>query len=68
MHTFQDVNGTIRKYAQVVGDNRKTLDSLGPEPQLSDFYIPTDDQKDREIAFVILGMGVTMLVAYKLTT
>ena len=68
MNTFQDVNAAIRKYAQVVGDNRKTLDSLGPEPQLSDFYIPTDDQKNSEIVFVILGMGITMLVTYKLTT
>ena len=32
VHTFQDINAAIRKYAQVVGDNRKTLDSLGPEP------------------------------------
>jgi hypothetical protein len=37
---------------------------LGPEPQLSDYYAPSDGQKDREITFVILGMALTGLVAY----
>lgn len=63
VQTFQDVDAAIREYAQVTG---KTLDSFGPEPRLSDFYVPGDDQKDREIAFVILGMAVTGLAAYKL--
>ena len=36
----------------------------GPEPQLADFYHPSDGQKDREIAFVILGMATTGLMAY----
>ena len=57
VQTFCDV------YAQVTG---KTLDPLGPEPQLSDFYTPSGDQKDREITFLILGMVATGLVAYKL--
>ncbi|KAI0230330.1 hypothetical protein LSAT2_019300 [Lamellibrachia satsuma] len=61
--TFQDVDAATREYAQVTG---KPLDPLSPEPTLSDFYVPSDDQKDREIAFVILGMGSTALVAYRL--
>lgn len=63
VRTFQDVDAAIREYAQVTG---KTLDPLEPEPQLSDYYQPSTDQKDREIAFVILGMAATGLVAYKL--
>lgn len=63
VQTFQDVDAAIREYAQVTG---KTLDPLEPEPQLSDYYQPSTDQKDREIAFVILGMAATGLVAYKL--
>jgi hypothetical protein len=46
--------------------HNQKLDPLEPEPQLSDFYVPTDDLKDREIAFVILGMAATGLVAHKL--
>ena len=34
-------------------------------PKLSDFYVPSSGQRDREIAFVVLGMATTGLVAYK---
>lgn len=66
VQTFRDVDAAIREYSQFAGNSSKTLDPLGPEPQLSDFYMLSDDQKDREIAFVILGMAATGLVAYKL--
>ena len=56
VQTFRDVDEAMREYAQVLG---KQLAPLGSEPQLSDFYTPSYNQKDREIAFVIL-------VAYKL--
>ena len=64
VRTFQDIDTAIREYAQVTG---KQLDPLGQEPTFADFYTPSDDQKDREIAFVILGMATTGLVAYQLT-
>ena len=63
VRTFHDVEAAIREYSQVTGNK---LDPLGPEPQLSAFYTPSSDQKEREIAFVILGMAATGLVAYKL--
>jgi hypothetical protein len=63
VQTFHDVDSAIREYAQVTG---KKLDPVGAEPQLSDFYVPSSDQKDREIAFVLVGMAATGLVAYKL--
>ena len=63
VQTFHDVDAVIREYARVAGHN---LDSLGPEPQLSDFYMPSGDQKNREIASVVVGMAATGLVAYKL--
>ena len=67
VQTFHDVDAAIREYSQVFGEAKsKTLDPLGPEPQLSDFYTPSNDQKDREIVFVVLGMAATGLVAYKL--
>ncbi|GFR75261.1 hypothetical protein ElyMa_002183100 [Elysia marginata] len=56
VQTFHDADAAIREYAHVTGEN---LGSLDPEPQLSDFYTPSDDQKDREIAFVVLGIAAT---------
>ena len=61
--TFRDVDAAMQEYAQVTGHN---LDPLGPKPQLADFYHPSDGQKDSELAFVILGMAATGLVAYRL--
>ena len=61
--TFRDVDAAMQQYAQVIGHN---LDPMGPEPQLANFYSPSDGQKDRKIAFVVLGMAVTGLVAYHL--
>ena len=63
VHTFQDVDAAMREYALVTG---KTLVPLGPPPKLSDFYMLSDNQKDCEIAFIILGMAATGVVAYKL--
>ena len=61
VETFLDVDAAMREYSHVTGHN---LDLLGPEPQLSDFYHTCGGQKDREIAFVILGMAATGFVAY----
>ena len=61
--TFWDVDAAMQEYAQVTGHNH---DPMGPESQLTDFYSPSDGQKDREIAFVVLGMAATGLVAYQL--
>lgn len=66
VHTFQDVDTAIHEYAAAFPQKSKMLDTLGPEPTIADFYKPSNDQKDREIVFVILGMGVTALVAYQL--
>lgn len=65
VRTFGDVDSAIREYAQATGN---TLDPIGPEPQLSDYYSPSDDQKDREVAFIVLGMAATGFVVYKLSS
>ena len=61
VRTFQNVDAAMREYSHITG---KTLGPLDREPQLSDFYTPSDDQKDREIAFVVLGMVATGGLAY----
>ena len=63
VQTFRDVDMAIREYARVTGHN---LDSLGSEPQISDFYTPSDEQKSRELIFVALGLGATGVLTYKL--
>ena len=61
--TFRDVDDAMREYSRATGTK---LDPLGPEPKLSDFYAPSSGQRDFEIAFVVLGIAATGLVAYKL--
>ena len=61
VQTFHNVEAAMREYARLTGE---TLDPLGPEPQLSDFYTPSSAQKDREISFVVGGMVVTGLGTY----
>ena len=63
VQTFRDVDAAMHEYSLVTGNQ---LDPLGQEPQLSDYYAPSSDQKDREIAFIVAGMAATGLVAYQL--
>ena len=63
VQTFRDVDDAMREYSRITGTK---LDPLGPDPKLSDFYVPSSGQRDREITFVVLGIAATGLVAYKL--
>ena len=65
VHTFCDVDEAIHQYNLVAG--RDSHVALEPEPKLSDFYLASPEQRDREIAFVIMGLGATSFVAYMLT-
>ena len=64
VHTFCDVDKAIRQYNLVSGS---ALEQMEPKPKLSDFYLPSPEQRDREIAFVIMGLGATTFIAYTLT-
>ena len=57
--TFQDVDAAMRQYSQMVGP----LPPLEKEPTLSDFYVPTPNEKSRELALVTLGVGVCIALA-----
>ena len=65
VRTFRDVDEAIRQYNLVAGSGSHV--GLEPQPTLSDFYQPSPEQRDREIAFVIMGLGATSLVAFMLT-
>ena len=51
---FTELNEAMRAYETVFG---KTLKPLPPAPVLSDFYTPSDDQRERELVFIALGMA-----------
>ena len=59
---FSDVDTAMKQYYYITG---KELPELEPEPTLSDFYTPSEDQKKREISFIIGGMALAGFVAWK---
>ena len=62
--TFEDVDQAIKQYYYFT---HKQLPPLPPKPKLSDFYTPSEDQKNREIAFVVGGMALTGFIVWKLS-
>ena len=43
----------------------KQIKPLPPEPQLPDFYHPSDAQKNGELLFVTVGTGIAKCAVYK---
>ena len=39
----------------------KKLDQIGPKPQLSDLYKPSEDQQKCELIFVTVGLGAILV-------
>ena len=50
---FTELNDAMREYHEVFGHE---LSPLPQEPVLSDFYTPSKEQHDRELAFITLSM------------
>ena len=50
---FMELNDTMREYHEVFGHD---LEPLPPRPLLSGFYTPSEEQHDRELAFIVLSM------------
>ena len=53
---------TMLEYYQVFA---KKIKPLPPEPQLSDFYHPSEAQKSGELLFVAVGIGIAAYALYK---
>ena len=60
MNEFDDADTAMKQYYYITG-----IPALPPKPTLSDFYTPSEDQKNREIVFVVGGMVLTGFVAWK---
>ena len=50
---FMELDDAMKTYNSIFG---KTLEPLPPKPELSDFYTASDDQHERELAFIALSM------------
>ena len=60
--TFSDLGAAMQAYHEVTS---QSLPPLRDPPKLSDFYNPSRQRKDAEIALVIGGMAAIGIVAYK---
>ena len=59
---INNVGNAMLEYYRVFA---KKLKPLPPEPQLSDFYHPSEAQKNGELLFVTVGTGIATYVLYK---
>ena len=50
---FTDLNSAMQQYFIVTG---RQLEPLPHKPVLSDFYVPSEDHHNRELAFITLSM------------
>ena len=50
---FTDLNSAMQEYFIVTG---RQLEPLPLKPVLSDFYVPSEDHHNRELAFITLSM------------
>ena len=60
---FSELDDAMREYIRVF---KTQLPSLPPRPVLSDYYTPSDEQHDRELAFITIGMISIGVVLYYL--
>ena len=59
---FIDLNSAMQQYFIVTG---RQLEPLTPKPVLSDFYVPSEDHYNHELAFITLSMvGIRAFLSY----
>ena len=61
--TFGDLNVAMQEYRKVTS---QSLPPLRDEPKLADFYNPSRERKDAELALVVGGMTVVGILIYEL--
>ena len=62
---FTDLNSAMQQYFIVTG---RQLEPLPPKPVLSNFYIPSEDHHNRELAFIalsVIGIGAFLWYSNK---
>ena len=59
---FADLNSAMQQYFIVTG---RRLEQLPPKPVLSDFYVPSEDHHNRELAFITISVvGIRAFLWY----
>ena len=59
---FMDLHSAMQQYFIVTS---RQLELLPPKPVLSDFYVPSEDHHNRELAFITLSMvGIEAFLWY----
>ena len=66
--TFHDVDNAMYEYYVVTGKRIEMPENLKTEnePNLTDFYEPSESQKDRELVWIVLGTAAIGVVSYNL--
>ena len=64
--TFHDVDEAMREYYLVTGKRIEMPENLKVEPKFTDFYEPSQPQKDRELVWIVLGTAALGVVSYNL--
>lgn len=65
---FEDVDAAMQEYWLVTGGDESKLKAVpedGKEPELSDYYSPSETQKQYELAFMVGGLALTGWVAFR---
>ena len=62
MAYIKNVNEAMLDYYRVFA---KKIKPLPPESELSDFYYPSETQRNRELLFVVVVTGVATYALYK---
>ena len=55
----------IKQCLNTVKYLQKKKKPLPPEPELSDFYHPSENKKNGELLFVVVGTGIATYALYK---
>ena len=59
---INNVDEAMLEYCRVFA---KQIKSLPSEPELSDFYHPSENQKSGELLFFVVGTGIATYALYK---
>ena len=60
--SFTDLNSAMQQYFLVTG---RQLEPVPPKPVLSDFYVPSEDHHNQELAFMTLSViGIGAFLRY----
>ena len=66
-HSVQTFDGVYEEMKQYFCITHTKKSSLTPEPKISDFYTPSEDQQKREYLFIVCGMADVCWLYWGLT-